>query len=332
MFNIHYYMQGDTTPRRFTQRKWTVPWIVVIACYNQRILRSKATITDGHASWYVPVSFTDSEHHVSISSRRPQTSLSFIPPTTYQQKHRRLRFCSDKTEARCDTKMNANDNHHATATTSYQIDNGTIYRFRGIVETGFGRGGKKLGFPTANLGPSTFFDTALMNISTGVYFGSALIEFPDGNDNHNNNDDDTTTNTTDATHSNRNIIYKTVVNIGYSPTFVGNENKMKIIEAHLLLPPPSETATFMDFYNTTIRLQLLGYLRPEMKFASLPDLIQQITNDIDTAHQLFMEHPYNNTQWVQDSFFVLNQEQPWIGTSGGNSTASYEILPAMMTM
>ena len=59
---------------------------------------------------------------------------------------------------------------------TYQIDNGKIYRFRGIVETGNGRGGKKLGFPTANLGPSTFFDSALTNISTGVYFGHAMID------------------------------------------------------------------------------------------------------------------------------------------------------------
>ena len=215
--------------------------------------------------------------------------------------------------------MYDNSNNIDRDAMTYQIDHGIMYRFRGVVETGYGRGGKKLGFPTANLGPATFFDHALTNISTGVYFGYAMIE--------------------QSFHENENIstgatssMYNAVVNIGYSPTFVGNENKMKIIEAHLLLPPPSETATFMDFYNTTIRLQLLGYLRPELKFASLPDLIQQITNDIDTAHQLFMEHPYNNTQWVQDSFFVLNQEQPWIGTSGGNGTASYEILPAMMTM
>ena len=241
--------------------------------------------------------------------------LSFKGPTAFitsnhQREFRRSRFSSQ-------TDVHNSNNIDRDAMT-YQIDHGIMYRFRGVVETGYGRGGKKLGFPTANLGPATFFDHALTNISTGVYFGYAMIE--------------------QSFHENENIstgatssMYKAVVNIGYSPTFVGNENKLKIIEAHLLLPERQLSTPMLDFYNATIRLQLIGYIRPEMKFSSFPDLIQQITNDIDTAKQLFIKDPFVNSECSQDAFFVINEQQPWIGTNGGNSTASYEIVPLQVT-
>ena len=54
-----------------------------------------------------------------------------------------------------------------------------VVRLRGMVDQGFGRGGKKLGFPTANL-PSSLFANALENVPTGVYFGWAVIEDPSG--------------------------------------------------------------------------------------------------------------------------------------------------------
>ena len=143
-----------------------------------------------------------------------------------------------------------------------------------------------------------------------------ISPLPENENNTTNLESNVTTNVTM-----RNDICKAVVNIGYSPTFVGNENKMKIIEAHLLLP---ETSSRTDFYNATLRLQLIGYLRPEKKFTSLPDLIQQITNDIDTANQLFIKYPYNNSELLQNHFFGINQQQPWIGKSGGDIIASYE--------
>jgi riboflavin kinase len=274
----------------------------------------------GHASVtaaYAKVSLM--EYPIRISLRKQYRTLSFICsrkriPSKFQQDYRPLQLSSN-------VEVPNNEDRDIL---KYQIDNGIIYRFRGIVETGYGRGGKKLGFPTANLGPSTFFDNALMNISTGVYFGYTIIEqssFPD--------------NTTDRTGTSNDITYdihKSVVNIGYSPTFEGNENKMKIIEAHLLLPESQQQQQQqIDFYNATIRLQLIGYLRPEMKFSSFSDLIQQITNDIDTAKQLFMKDPCTNMELSRDAFFVINQQQPWIGKSGGNLTASFEIVPAPIT-
>ena len=54
---------------------------------------------------------------------------------------------------------------------------------------------------------------------------------------------------------------KAVVNVGYSPTFVGAENPEKVVEAHLFKDFPQ------DFYDEEMRLMLTGFLRPEAKFA-----------------------------------------------------------------
>merc|ERR1711935_388283 len=51
-----------------------------------------------------------------------------------------------------------------------------VMRFRAVVAQGYGRGGKKLGFPTANLESSSLFRKALEDVPMGVYFGWAVIE------------------------------------------------------------------------------------------------------------------------------------------------------------
>ena len=146
-----------------------------------------------------------------------------------------------------------------------------ILKFRGTVATGYGRGGKKLGFPTANL-PSSLFAEALADVRTGVYFGWAVIESPqDGS----------------GGGAGYDIPHKAVVNVGYSPTFEGKENGEKIIEAHLM--PESELT---DFYGQKMRLLLGGFLRPERKFPSFPDLIAAINNDVVCAKQALDLEPF----------------------------------------
>ena len=120
----------------------------------------------------------------------------------------------------------------------------TIY-LRGPVDSGYGRGGKKLGIPTANL-PCSLFSNALQNVPTGVYFGWAVVE---GDDDGNGND----------VKKGRDEIHKAVVNVGYSPTFDGEENKEKIVEAHLIVDDGTIEG---DFYGETMRLSLYGFLRP----------------------------------------------------------------------
>jgi len=47
-----------------------------------------------------------------------------------------------------------------------------------------------------------------------------------------------------------------------------------------------------DFYNETMRLQLIGHLRSEQKFDSFPDLIAQIHRDIGNADWALDSMPF----------------------------------------
>ena len=170
-----------------------------------------------------------------------------------------------------------------------------IVRLRGMVDTGYGRGGKKLGFPTANL-PSSLFQNALDQVPTGVYFGWALIE---------------------GSTLGRNIPHKAAVNVGYSPTFEGKENKEKIVEAHLILDEP-----ISDFYNEVMRLELVGFLRSEKKFDSFPDLVQAISNNVTISNTFLDEEPYASFQ--NDVFFIDASSKVWTGKDGGDQLASWE--------
>lgn len=199
-----------------------------------------------------------------------------------------------------------------------------ILRLRGPVATGYGRGGKKLGVPTANL-PSSLFQSALENVDAGVYFGWAVVEGTDSRV--------------------KNAAIKAVVNVGYSPTFEGKENKEKIVEAHLItkaspmtkyegntntfsheednnIITPEEIEINQDFYGETMRLQLIGFLRPEQKFDSFPDLIAQIHRDIGHAAAALDSFPYVFSK--EDEFISNCKDGVWIGSGGGDDNASWE--------
>lgn len=122
---------------------------------------------------------------------------------------------------------------------------------RGTVASGWGRGGKKLGVPTANL-PESLFPAQLRDVPTGVYVGWASV-------------------------ADSGEAIKAVVNVGYSPTFVGAENPEKVVEAHLFKEFTE------DFYDKEMRLMLTGYLRPEAKFAAFPLLLAAIQQDLGDA-------------------------------------------------
>lgn len=173
-----------------------------------------------------------------------------------------------------------------------------VIRLRGKVDAGYGRGGKKLGFPTANL-PSSLFQDALEQVPTGVYLGWAWIEGGNANG--------------------RGVPHKAAVNVGYSPTFEGKENKEKIVEAHLILGD-EERSSMTDFYGEVMRLSLIGYLRPERKFDSFPELMQAISTDVATAKDALDQPPYLSLR--SDDLFLSNHL--WIGKDGGDADASWE--------
>jgi riboflavin kinase len=115
--------------------------------------------------------------------------------------------------------------------------------------------------------------------------------------------------------SGRGVPQKAAVNVGYSPTFEGQENKEKIVEAHLILDDP-----IPDFYDEVMRLLLIGFLRPEEKFGSFPELVAAITNDVETSRALLDEDSYSSFQ--SDALF--RSTEAWIGKDGGDSKASWE--------
>ena len=119
----------------------------------------------------------------------------------------------------------------------------------GKVVKGFGRGSKELGIPTANF-PEDVVEKLPNYVDTGIYFGFACVD--------------------------NGPVYKMVVSIGWNPFY---KNQKKSIETHIM-------HTFdNDFYDSTLKIIITGYIRPEKNFDSLESLIAAINNDIAEAHK-----------------------------------------------
>lgn len=141
-----------------------------------------------------------------------------------------------------------------------EIDNGNMdkvlnllgrrYTLSGTVVTGAGRGGSKLGFPTANIRP----DSADKIIpAKGVY--AVRIIFPSGETRNG------------------------MLNIGTNPTFNGTE---KTIEVNIF-------DFRSDLYGETLIIQFFDRIRDEVKFNSADELIEQIKNDEITIRKILNE-------------------------------------------
>ena len=146
---------------------------------------------------------------------------------------------------------------------------GKLPALSGPVATGFGRGSKKLGVPTANL-PCSLFQQQLDDLPRGVYVGWAAV---------------------------RGGVHRCVCNVGMSPTFA-ETNPEKIVEAHLMAEFDG------DFYGETMRLLLLGFIRDERKFGSLDELLTTIRADIATANAALEAQPFAalaSTPWLKEA-------------------------------
>ena len=145
---------------------------------------------------------------------------------------------------------------------------------RGEVSTGYGRGSKKIGVPTANLKASDLASkgTVEMRDRSGGARSGTLEALPRG--------------VYVAWAHLRGTVHPAVVNVGLSPTFEEAENPEPIAEAHLLDPIDA------DFYGEELALLLLGYVRPERKFPGFDELVAAIRADIDTAGRALTEPEY----------------------------------------
>mmetsp|Transcript_38189 Transcript_38189/g.61830 ORF Transcript_38189/g.61830 Transcript_38189/m.61830 type:complete len:160 (-) Transcript_38189:712-1191(-) len=144
-----------------------------------------------------------------------------------------------------------------------------ILRMKGNVVSGFQRGSKLLGIPTANLSFETFRDL-LDDVPAGVYFGWASVNSAGP--------------------------YKTVLSIGWNPFF---KNSQKTVEPYILHKFDG------DFYGQELRLLVCGFIRPEADFSSLDALIEAIHNDIKVADGALDKSPYKEYQ--NDSLFIHEQ-------------------------
>lgn len=123
---------------------------------------------------------------------------------------------------------------------------GRKYFLSGRVIKGEGRG-KKIGYPTANLG----YDKELIIPAKGVYITQVRI---------------------------KDMTYNSVTNIGVNPTF--NTGYDVHVESHLL-------DFTQDIYGDEIRVSFIKKLRDEKKFPSVNDLVEQITADAELAREFF---------------------------------------------
>ena len=142
-------------------------------------------------------------------------------------------------------------------------------RMSSKVVRGYGRGSKDLGVPTANLDPRSegYRGRSFEELPTGIYWGFCRI-------------------------GSEPTVYATACSIGYNPTY-GNETKT--VEPHLIAPDENDErrrasscgeSVLGDFYGESLRMSLVGYLRPELPFEGLERLIEAIKNDITNAVRL----------------------------------------------
>lgn len=126
---------------------------------------------------------------------------------------------------------------------------GRPYEILGEVVHGEGRG-KLLGFPTANIAPSHRFVLP----RTGVYLIRGHLTDSDG-------------------------VWQGLMNVGHKPTFRESEQQISL-EAHLFRYSG-------DLYGQRMTIEFLDYLRPEKRFNSAQELIEQIHADAAEAQRRF---------------------------------------------
>ncbi|XP_063437865.1 riboflavin kinase-like [Mytilus trossulus] len=134
----------------------------------------------------------------------------------------------------------------------------------GKVVKGFGRGSKELGIPTANF-PEKVVENLPKDLPGGVYYGWANVDNGE--------------------------VLKMVLSIGWNPYY---HNTKKSMETHVI-------HTFKeDFYGSTLKVIMLGYIRPMRDFSSLDELIDAINDDIQQAKDK-LDLP-ENTSYKQNNF------------------------------
>ncbi|RUS87140.1 hypothetical protein EGW08_005072 [Elysia chlorotica] len=183
------------------------------------------------------------------------------------------------------------------------------YFAEGEVVSGFGRGSKELGIPTANFPESVIRDLP-PSFECGVYYGWAkLSSYPQ--------------------------VFKMTMCVGWNPYY---QNTVKTMETHIIHKFDS------DFYGDIMKIIVLGYMRPMCDFPSLGSLIEAIHRDIEVASKHLDTE--ESLQFKNDPFFMsfhpdmasdskgsLNAHQSMASDSGkklhGNCNNSDDIITTL---
>mmetsp|Transcript_28037 Transcript_28037/g.39491 ORF Transcript_28037/g.39491 Transcript_28037/m.39491 type:complete len:188 (+) Transcript_28037:90-653(+) len=134
------------------------------------------------------------------------------------------------------------------------------------VVRGYGRGSSDLGIPTANLSREggSFSVGSFDDLPTGIYWGFAKVG---------------------------STVLTSAISLGYNPTY---GNKEKTVEAHLIANKDDKRRSasscgetvLKDCYDQTMKLSIVGYLRPELPFEGIEKLVEAIKGDITKSEEL----------------------------------------------
>ncbi|KAI0676936.1 riboflavin kinase [Trametes maxima] len=154
----------------------------------------------------------------------------------------------------------------------------------GAVQHGFGRGGKDLGCPTANL-PDESIAPMTSVTETGVYYGYAQVSRErDGNV---------------VLSEEEGQVLPMVMSLGWNPFY---KNERMTAEIHIMHRFRS------DFYGHPMKAIVLGYIRPELDYTSREALIEDIETDKQVAVRSLARRAYED--YRLDPYFDLNGSRP----------------------
>lgn len=136
---------------------------------------------------------------------------------------------------------------------------GRLFSVNGQVVRGAGRGGKELGYPTANL----YFPDHVALPADGVYAGllSVTSSAPIDGD------------------MERGVAYPAAISVGHNPTF-GDERRS--VESYVI-------DREADLYGHSVEVAFIGHIRGMEKFEGIDQLLEAIGRDVEKAKQLIAE-------------------------------------------
>lgn len=141
---------------------------------------------------------------------------------------------------------------------------GRRYAVRGEVVRGAGRGGKELGYPTANL----YLPDSIALPADGVYAGWFTIT------------DDRSIDAGISRDIDGNMVpgvrYPTAISVGTNPTF-GDQRRS--VEAFVM----DHEA---DLYGHHVMVEFVGHLRDMVKFNGVEELLEAMENDVNKAREI----------------------------------------------